>query len=360
MTSFPKKTLERSLAFAACALITLMCLTGCDLAGTAAAASSAAPSFSSAPAYTAAANRTPEPEKNESSSFGVSASPTPSASSSAENTEADLALLKYSGKPYAVVNGGIPSFSQTGTASWERYGELDRLGRCTAAEACIGRDIMPALTRGPIGQIKPTGWQTAKYDFVDGKYLYNRCHLIGFQLTGENANERNLITGTRYLNTKGMLPFENMVADYIKDTGNHVMYRCTPVFAGNELVARGVHLEAYSVEDKGDGICFNVFIFNVQPGVKIDYLTGESSLENENTAPTPTPKPSVTPKPTPKPSPSSTAQAQSYVLNTKTHVFHYASCRHVSSIKDANRKNFTGSRDTLISRGYSPCGSCHP
>ena len=338
MTIFPKKALKRTLAFAACALIAaLVSLTGCYFTGT---ALSAAPSFSSAPAYTAAANRTPEPEKTESSSFGVSASPTPSPSS---NTEADLTLLKYSGKPYAVVNGGIPSFSQTGTASWERYGELDRLGRCTAAEACIGRDIMPTLTRGPIGQIKPTGWQTAKYDFVDGKYLYNRC-----------------ITGTRYLNTKGMLPFENMVADYIKDTGNHVMYRCTPVFAGNELVARGVHLEAYSVEDKGDGICFNVFIFNVQPGVKIDYLTGESSLENENTAPTPTPKPSVTPKPTPKPSPSSTAQAQSYVLNTKTHVFHYASCRHVSSIKDANRENFTGSRDTLIRRGYSPCGSCHP
>lgn len=357
MTFFPKKALKRSLAFAACALITaLVCLTGCYFTGT---APSAAPSFSAAASYTAAANRTPEPYITESPSSGDSAAPTPSASSSTENTEADLALLKYSGKLYAVVNGGIPSFSQTGTASWERYGELDRLGRCTAAEACIGRDIMPTLTRGPIGQIKPTGWHTAKYDFVDGKYLYNRCHLIGFQLTGENANERNLITGTRYLNTKGMLPFENMVADYIKDTGNHVMYRCTPVFAGNELVARGVHLEAYSVEDKGDGICFNVFIFNVQPGVKIDYLTGESSLEDEST-PTPTPKPSVTPKPTPKPSPSSTAQAQSYVLNTKTHVFHYASCRHVSSIKDANRKNFTGSRDALISDGFKPCGSCHP
>lgn len=357
MTFFPKKALKRSLAFAACALITaLVCLTGCYFTGT---APSAAPSFSAAASYTAAANRTPEPYITESPSSGDSAAPTPSAFSSTENTEADLALLKYSGKLYAVVNGGIPSFSQTGAASWERYGELDRLGRCTAAEACIGRDIMPTLTRGPIGQIKPTGWHTAKYDFVDGKYLYNRCHLIGFQLTGENANERNLITGTRYLNTKGMLPFENMVADYIKDTGNHVMYRCTPVFAGNELVARGVHLEAYSVEDKGDGICFNVFIFNVQPGVKIDYLTGESSLEDESTT-TPTPKPSVTPKPTPKPSPSSTAQAQSYVLNTKTHVFHYASCRHVSSIKDANRKNFTGSRDALISDGFKPCGSCHP
>ena len=280
MTFFPKKALKRSLAFAACALITaLVCLTGCYFTGT---APSAAPSFSAAASYTAAANRTPEPYITESPSSGDSAAPTPSASSSTENTEADLALLKYSGKLYAVVNGGIPSFSQTGTASWERYGELDRLGRCTAAEACIGRDIMPTLTRGPIGQIKPTGWHTAKYDFVDGKYLYNRCHLIGFQLTGENANERNLITGTRYLNTKGMLPFENMVADYIKDTGNHVMYRCTPVFAGNELVARGVHLEAYSVEDKGDGICFNVFIFNVQPGVKNDYLTGESSLEDES------------------------------------------------------------------------------
>lgn len=358
MTFFPKKTLKRSLAFAACALIAaLVCLTGCYFTGT---ALSAAPSFSSVPSYTAAANRTPEPEKTESPSFGVSAAPTPSASSNTETTEADLVLLKYSGKPYAVVNGGIPSFSQTGTASWERYGELDRLGRCTAAEACIGRDIMPTLTRGPIGQIKPTGWQTAKYDFVDGKYLYNRCHLIGFQLTGENANERNLITGTRYLNTKGMLPFENMVADYIKDTGNHVMYRCTPVFAGNESVARGVHLEAYSVEDKGDGICLNVFIFNVQPGVKIDYLTGESSLENESTAPTPTQRPSSAPQPTPKPSPSSTAQAQSYVLNTKTKVFHYASCRHVSSIKAANRKNFTGSRGALIKDGFKPCGSCHP
>ena len=357
MTFFPKKTLKRSLAFAACALIAaLVCLTGCYFTGT---APSAAPSFSAAASYTADASRTPEPYITESPSSGGSAAPAASASSNTENTEADLALLKYSGKPYAVVNGGIPSFSQTGTASWERYGELDRLGRCTAAEACIGRDIMPTLTRGPIGQIKPTGWHTAKYDFVDGKYLYNRCHLIGFQLTGENANERNLITGTRYLNTKGMLPFENMVADYIKDTGNHVMYRCTPVFAGNELVARGVHLEAYSVEDNGDGICFNVFIFNVQPGVKIDYLTGESSLEGESTTP-PTPKPSVTPKPTPKPSPSSTAQAQSYVLNTKTHVFHYASCRHVSSIKDANRNNFTGSRDALISDGFKPCGSCHP
>lgn len=271
-------------------------------------------------------------------------------------------IPSYTGSPYTQINDNVPDFPLDDymTEAFETYSDLDELGRCGVAYANVCQELMPTQKRGKIGQVKPSGWQTAKYDSVDGKYLYNRCHLIGFQLTGENANERNLITGTRYLNTKGMLPFENMVADYIKDTGNHVMYRCTPVFAGNELVARGVHLEAYSVEDKGDGICFNVFIFNVQPGVKIDYLTGESSLEDESTAPTPTPKPSVTPKPTPKPSPSSTAQAQSYVLNTKTHVFHYASCRHVSSIKDANRKNFTGSRDALISDGFKPCGSCHP
>ena len=340
MTFFPKKTLKRSLAFAACALIAaLVCLTGCYFTGTATAASSAAPSFSSAPAYTAAANRTPEPEKTESPSFGVSAAPTPSPSSSTENTEADLALLKYSGKPYAVVNGGIPSFSQTGTASWERYGELDRLGRCTAAEACIGRDIMPALTRGPIGQIKPTGWQTAKYDFVDGKYLYNRCHLIGFQLTGENANERNLITGTRYLNTKGMLPFENMVADYVKETGNHVLYRVTPIFTGDNLVADGVEMEALSMEDDGEGISFHIFAYNNQPGISINYATGDSTLSESSGTMT---------------------DQQEYVMNTSSMKFHLPSCSSVSSIKDENKATYQGPREDLIAEGYEPCGRCNP
>ena len=139
---------------------------------------------------------------------------------------------------------------------------------------------MPTEDRGEIGHVKPTGWQSVKYDIVDGKYLYNRCHLIGFQLTGENANKQNLITGTRYFNVDGMLPFENMVADYVKETENHVLYRVTPIFDGNNLVANGVQMEAYSVEDKGDGICFHVYVYNNQPGVAIDYTTGESELES--------------------------------------------------------------------------------
>ena len=178
--------------------------------------------------------------------------------------------------------GGDPDFSENEitSVSYEYYSELDALGRCGVCIASVGQDIMPTEKRGSIGQVKPTGWHTVKYDFVDGKYLYNRCHLIGFQLTGENANKRNLITGTRYLNVEGMLPFENMVADYVKETGNHVMYRVTPIFVGDELLARGVHIEAESVEDGGDGIMFNVFCYNVQPGVVLDYATGEGTADS--------------------------------------------------------------------------------
>lgn len=192
------------------------------------------------------------------------------------------ALPPYSGEPYISVCGGDPDFSEDEIASvsYEYYSELDALGRCGVCIASVGQDIMPTEKRGSIGQVKPTGWHTVKYDFVDGKYLYNRCHLIGFQLTGENANKRNLITGTRYLNVEGMLPFENMVADYVKETGNHVMYRVTPIFVGDELLARGVHIEAESVEDGGDGIMFNVFCYNVQPGVVLDYATGEGTADS--------------------------------------------------------------------------------
>ena len=184
----------------------------------------------------------------------------------------------FSGTAYVAVNGNVPYFTEEDMTAeaYETYGELDSLGRCSAAVSCIGKELMPTEDRGSIGQVKPSGWQTVKYDFVDGKYLYNRCHLIGFQLTGENANKQNLITGTRYMNTEGMLPFENMVADYIKETGNHVLYRVTPVFQDEELVARGVLLEAKSVEDDGEGILFCVYVYNNQPGVEIDYLTGES------------------------------------------------------------------------------------
>lgn len=196
------------------------------------------------------------------------------------NSQSVVDVPPFSGEPYVIINDNEPDFTEADMVStgYEYYSNLDFLGRCGYAMACIGTEMMPTEERGSIGQIKPSGWHTVKYDFVDGKYLYNRCHLIGFQLTGENANECNLITGTRYLNVEGMLPFENMVADYVKETGNHVLYRVTPIFDGAELVARGVQMEAKSVEDNGEGICFNVFAYNNQPGVTIDYATGESKL----------------------------------------------------------------------------------
>ena len=187
----------------------------------------------------------------------------------------------YSGSPYVVIDNNIPDFESSALTpkSYEHYGKLDSLGRCTYTIACIGKDIMPTEKRGSIGSVKPTGWQKSKYDIVDGKYLYNRCHLIAYQLTGENANERNLITGTRYMNVDGILPFEDMTGDYIRETGNHVLYEVTPIFSGNNLLADGVHMQARSIEDDGDGICFNVFVYNVQPGIEIDYATGRNKLK---------------------------------------------------------------------------------
>ncbi len=195
----------------------------------------------------------------------------------------------YAGDAYIAVNGNEPYFSEEelSSVSYEEYSELDGLGRCGVCVASVGQDIMPAKERESIGDVKPTGWHTVKYEgVVDGNYLYNRCHLLGFQLTGENANVRNLITGTRYMNVEGMLPFENMVADYVKETGNHVMYRVTPLFDGDNLVADGVLMEAKSVEDDGEGVLFNVFCYNVQPGIVIDYTTGESSVDETAAAET--------------------------------------------------------------------------
>ena len=186
-------------------------------------------------------------------------------------------IPEYSGKAYVAINGNEPYFTQAEITdeAYEMYSELDALGRCGVTCASVGPELMPTEDRGDIGSVKPTGWHTVKYDCVDGKYLYNRCHLIGYQLTGENANERNLITGTRYLNIEGMLPFENMVADYVEETGNHVMYRVTPVYEGDDLVARGVLMEGYSVEDEGDGILYCVFAYNVQPdsGPSLIFIT---------------------------------------------------------------------------------------
>ena len=195
-------------------------------------------------------------------------------------TSFDLGTIpEFKNNPYVVLNENNPEFSgeDMGKDTFEQYSKLDYLGRCGPAYAKIGIETMPSEERGEIGQIKPSGWQTAKYDIVEGKYLYNRCHLIGFQLAGENANEKNLITGTRYMNVEGMLPFENMIAEYVKTTNNHVLYRVTPIYEGENLVASGVQMEAKSVEDNGQTICFNIYVYNAQPGIIIDYTDGYSA-----------------------------------------------------------------------------------
>ncbi len=255
-------------------------------------------------------------------------------------------LPVYDGSPFVALNGNEPAFTKDEITDkgFESYAKLDKLGRCGTTFACVGRETMPTEPRGDISSIKPSGWNNVKYDtaLVDGGYIYNRCHLLGFQLTGENANEKNLITGTRYMNVDGMLPFENMVADYVKETGNHVLLRVTPVFVGDELVARGVVMEAYSVEDEGDGVYYNVYCFNVQPHIEIDYSDGSSKLadgdNNDNTS----------------------NEGVTYILNTSTKKFHYPNCASAKKIADKNREETTKSREELIAEGYSPCGNCDP
>jgi DNA-entry nuclease len=251
----------------------------------------------------------------------------------------------FADSAYVVINENVPEFAQDDLTeqAFETYSDLDSLGRCGPAYANICQELMPTEERGEIGSVKPSGWQTVKYDHVDGKYLYNRCHLIGFQLAGENANEKNLITGTRYMNVEGMLPFENLVADYVKETDNHVLYRVTPVFEGNNLVASGVHMEALSVEDDGEGVCFNVYVYNNQPGVSIDYATGESWLSSN-----------------PQQTAESEASGDTYILNTSSHKFHEPSCPGVTSMNEENKEIYTGDRESLIAQGYSPCGQCNP
>ena len=257
----------------------------------------------------------------------------------------------YSGNPYTEVSGGKTYFAKNMYVkkSSRTFSKLDSLGRCGAAIAVVGRDLMPTEERGSIGMIKPAGWHTVRYDdLIADKYLYNRCHLIGYQLTGENANEQNLITGTRYLNVEGMLPFENQVADYVRKTGNHVLYRVTPIYDGNDLVARGVEMEASSAEDQGKGLEFHVFVYNVQPGIEIDYATGDSrrasgSLGSLGSS-----------------GASGASAAQKYILNTNTKKFHYPTCRSVSQMAEKNKKAVTASRDEIIADGYSPCGNCKP
>lgn len=284
----------------------------------------------------------------------------------------------YSGEPYTAVNNNEPYFTSDNltTEAFENYSELDALGRCGVAYANVCLETMPTEKRGSISEVKPTGWHSVKYDNVDGKSLYNRCHLIGYQLTAENANQQNLITGTRYLNVDGMLPFENMVADYVKETDNHVLYRVTPIFTGDNLVADGVLMEGYSVEDEGEGICFCVYAYNVQPGITIDYATGDSwlSSENGNSDSSSGGNSAVSQSAADK---SGTQQAAvqtesvketsapvstgtEYILNTNTKKFHYPSCSSVKQMKASNKKEYTGSRDDLIAQGYDPCKKCNP
>ena len=253
-------------------------------------------------------------------------------------------IPKYEQEAYVFLNNNEPEFSEKDITnqSYEDYSELDSYGRCGVAKANLGIDLMPTEEREGIGQVRPSGWQLIKYDHVEGKYLYNRCHLIGFQLAGENANERNLITGTRYMNTEGMLPFENMVAEYIRETKNHVLYRVTPIFEGDNLVASGVQMEAKSVEDNGEGICFNVFVYNVQPGIEIDYATGISKEKGSNT------------------SEDTSNEIMTYILNTKSRKIHYVDCKGVRRIKEENKKMYTGTKADLRKEGYEPCGICTP
>lgn len=281
----------------------------------------------------------------------------------------------FEGNPYVYVNDGEPTFADEQRAAepgHEHYGELDELGRCTAAFAVVGPETQPTEKRGSIGEIRPSGWQMAKYDFVEGKYLFNRCHLLGYQLTGENANPQNLITGTRYLNIQGMLPFENAVADYVDATGNHVLMAVTPIFEGDELVARGVHMMAESVEDGGEGVAFNVFCYNVQPGVVIDYGTGESMLEEDAT-----PLPDVSGAESAPDTASEGAGAgeasekgatgsaegkgtTEYVLNTNSKKFHLPSCSSMDQMSPKNREDVEDTRENLIAKGYDPCKRCNP
>lgn len=255
------------------------------------------------------------------------------------------AIPAWSGDAYIPIDRNIPGFTAEDltTEAFEQYSPLDALGRCGTAYACVSRELMPTEERESISSVTPSGWVNKKYDFIDGKYLYNRCHLIGFQLTGENANKRNLITGTRYLNIEGMLPFENMVADHVKEENHHVLYRVTPIYQEDALVCSGVQMEGYCVEcgdsryDE-DRFMFHVYCYNVQPGVLIDYQTGESVVSEIGLD----------------------GEVKDWVLNTSSKKFHAPDCANAANISDKNRDEVTCTREELIYQGYEPCGVCKP
>ena len=334
-----------------------------------------------------------------SSTYGGSGSTGSDDARSAQATIADIPA--YTGTLCIDINHGTPGFTAQDEArgTFMQFSDLDFEGRCGTAFARIGPDTVSNEKRGDISQVHPSGWVQRKYSFVDDGMLYNRSHLIAHQLCGENANEKNLITGTRTFNAVGMLYYEELVGDYVRSTGNHVLYRVTPLFAANDLVARGVQMEAKSVEDNGEAVQFNVFVYNVEPGVAIDYVTGESWESSET--------PQVTSKGSATITTAAAARAdkaaagsvngskadgesssgsdasssgndagdgagrnsassqgaseqQDYILNVKNKKFHKPDCSAGPDISSANKQNFTGTRDQLIARGYSPCGICKP
>lgn len=280
-------------------------------------------------------------------------------------------IPEYKNHAYVEINGGDPLFDddEITNVAFESYSPLDLLGRCGVAFACIGIEIMPTEERDEIANVTPSGWEyngvsnNNQYDFVENKYVYNRCHLIGFQLAGENDNERNLITGTRYMNIEGMLPFENQVADYVEETENHVMYRVTPIYNGYDWVAQGVLMEAYSVEDNGRGVCFCIFAYNVQPGVLIDYYTGANVASGEELPKIDTEgdnRDEIMNGPTDDEPEDEVTGEITYVLNTNSKKFHKPSCSHAKNLTGENRKETDKSREEVIADGYSPCGTCKP
>ena len=262
------------------------------------------------------------------------------------------AIPAYDGKAYVAVNNNEPFFTDSDmtTTAFENYSDLDSLGRCGVAYANICKDIMPTEERGKIGMIKPSGWHTVKYDVIKDRYLYNRCHLIGYQLAGENANPKNLITGTRYLNVEGMLPFENLVADYVNNTGNHVLYRVTPMFSGSNLVANGVLIEAKSVEDNGGGILFNVYCYNVQPGVGINYENGDSWLDGTTGSASSGSDSSV----------AENSAADSSNSETMVHITATGKKYHRAGCQTLKKSDTEVTLDEAKSMGLSPCGICNP
>lgn len=323
----------------------------------------------------------------------------------AESAQAQLDLASipsYTGDPYTVVNDNEPTFTadEITDEAFETYAPLDALGRCGTAFACVGLETMPTSERESISEIHPTGWRSSRYGFIDGESLYNRCHLIAHSLTAENANERNLITGTRYMNTEGMLPFEEGISYYVHKTKNHVLYRVTPIFEGNNLIASGVHMEGLSVEDNGEGVRFNVYCYNVQPYIGINYATGENWLDEDNARAEDSAESGrsgaadtgagsaagagasssgsgsgkaganassgnsnvagAVGVPGAAGVATSSAAEATYVLNTNNRKFHLPTCDAVQDISDYNRAYTSASRDEVEAAGYSPCGRCKP